>query len=315
MNDVKWYGRKYNLKFYDKLGSLLLEIFQDERNDYQGLRVEFSIRQQMYIYNQIALIKIYNLDDSTKKIIMNSYSVVFVAGYQKNSGVVYEGEMITMLDVRQQPDYPFTIYSLDYERVYSPIASKNSITTIISSDSTAEDAINQVASFVPGLTVQSINLINLSTSPINKRINIEGLNYLSAFEKVGLILGLNIWVSNGTVYAIPKNLKNITNPVPEITINFKDGMIGSPVFDVANGGVNVSSFLNHLLLPGSNIKIETLNPEVQLGDANYINFDQDKISRGIWMILTTNHNGDSWGNTWQSDMQCYSLTPLGNNVL
>ena len=52
-----------------------------------------------------------------------------------------------------------------------------------------------------------------------------------------------------------------------------------------------------------------------MGQANYVNFDQDTLTRGTWFIQTADHRGDNWEGGWTSFIQSFNFAPLGKNVL
>lgn len=307
---VDFYGRVYTLKFFDEKGNLLAQIKQDLNNDYRGLRIKFNIKQMAYTINQTAQIQIYNvLNSKTKEIILQSFSVVLECGYITNSGILYSGNIINSYDARQQPDFSIILWCLDYALFYQPVQ------LFIPKTATITDAIKSLAALVPDLQVNDKNLFDLPDTPLGKDIHIPNMEYSAAFNKLGTLTGTLIWITNFQVYAVPSSLGNYPLGADTIEIDYSQGMIGSPLFDVANSGVDVTSLLNHRLAPGNLIQIKTLNPTVQEGGANYVNFNQDEITRGKWFIMETQHYGDSMGQEWYSQLRSYAFQPLGQNVL
>lgn len=308
--DVDYYGRVYNLKFYDREGNLLATISQDLDNDYRGLRITFDIKQMAYTINQTARIDIYNVTaPRTKELITKAFSVVLECGYITNTGILYSGNIINAYYKRQQPDYCITLWCLDYASFYKPVQ------TVIAAGSTIAQAIKQLTALVPSLEVNDKNLYDLPTTPISNSISIPLMEYSAAFNKLGLLTNTIIWIVNFQVYAVPKELQVYPLGSETININYSTGMIGSPYFDVANSGVDVVTLLNHRLTPGNLIQIQTLDPEVQAGGANYINFSQQDITRGKWFIMETQHIGDSMGQEWYTHLRSYAFQSLGQNVL
>ena len=304
-----WFGRTYSLKFYDKANNLIHEIFQDVRNSWQGLRIKFDIKQQTAFINPDAMIQIYNLKKATRQLISKAATIVLDAGYELNTGIVYVGQVMNVYDNRVQPDYILTFICIDYLPHYKPI----SIT--IPAGTTPIDALKSAASLVKDLKINDINLQNLPTTPTNQKIVIPQMEYTQAFTKLGEELGIDVWTLNGNLYAIPQKLKEYPTNAVTIEVNYENGMIGSPFFNLANTGINVTSLLNSRLIPSNLIHVKTLNPQVQVGIAKFINFDQDTLTRGKWIINSSHHMGDSRAGQWETFVQAYSFAPLGKNLL
>jgi len=305
---AKNFGRTYRLKFYDKSLNLIHSIVSDETNDWTGVRINFDIHQQTTTMCQEAVIQLYNLSEETQSLISTASRVVLEAGYQLNSGIIYSGSIVNSLRLRVQPDFIYEMMCMDYEDQYPPISVQ------IPKGETPEEIIKKVAGAVKGLGVTTKNLKNLPTKVYNKRININQMEYTQALQKVALLLNIRLWVTNGQIYALPNELNN--NPEASvIEIDYTNGLIGSPVYNLANTGVNCTSMLNHRLVPSNLVQIKTKNPKVQIGEAKYIGFSQNELNRGKWIIYTANHKGDNWEGDWESILQSYAYTQLGKNLI
>ena len=305
---VQNFGRTYRLKFLDKGNNILHEIYQDDRNQWNGLRITFEIDQQTAAMCQGASFQIYNLSQKTRTLISSASKVVFEAGYELNSGVLYTGNIVDTLDLRQQPDYIFELICMDYQDQYPPIS------VDIPSGQTPLQIVEAVAAKVNGLGYNVANLKSLPTTPYNKRIHITQMEYTQAIGKIALLLNISLWVTNDQIYALPNKLDGLPANSEKIDINYKTGMIGSPTYNLANSGVTVLTTLNHRLIPANVVKIESQNPQVQVAQAKFIGFDQAALSRGEWVIMTAQHKGDSRDGAWQSYIQSFSYEPLGRNL-
>ncbi len=304
-----WFGRTYSLKFFDTSGNLMHEIYQDQRNSWEGLRIKFDIKQMTYFINQEAMIQVYNLSPTTRKLISKSQRVVLTAGYQLDSGILYMGRVMNVYDNRIQPDYVLTFICLDFIPNYEPVSIN------IPAGTTPIDALKSVAALIPDLAVNTVNLKNLPTAPITQKIVIPQMEYTAAFSRLGQELGIDVWVLNGNLYSLPQKLKSFPDEADTVEVDYLHGMIGSPFFDLANTGINVTSLLNPRLLPGNLVKVKTLNPQVQVGMAKYIKFDQDTLTRGTWIINSSQHTGDSRDGTWETFIQGYTYAPQGISLV
>ena len=305
---AKGFGRTYRLKFLDKRNNLVHEIYQDNRNNWNGLRIQFEVDQQTAAMCQGAHFNIFNLSEETRTLLSSASKVVFEAGYELNSGVLYTGNIVDSLDLRQPPDYIYQIICMDYQDQYPPIS------VDIPKGQTPLQIIETVATKVNGLGYNIANLKSLPTTPYNKRINITQMEYTQAIHKIALLLNISLWVTNGEIYALPNKLTGLPTNTSKIDINYKTGMVGSPTYNLANSGVTVTTTLNHRLIPANVVKIEAQNPQVQVAQAKFIGFSQAALSRGEWVIMTAQHKGDSRDGTWHSYIQSFSYEPLGRNL-
>lgn len=295
---MRLYGRSYLIRFYDKFANVILEksqIFGTPSQD--NLRLTFHVNQKIGLINSVSEFHLYNLNEASRTLILSAISVTLAAGYGNDVKVIYKGQIINVFDNREQPDFVFSVFCLDYINFNSPI------NIISKTTDTALDLIEEIASF-PVLTVESNNLKGLPQGALGKSYSFTNLTYLQAYEKLAGILNINIWVTNGYVYTGAKTY--IPAPTPPILINYLNGMIGSPVFDIANAGVNVKVLLNPQIIPGNEVKIETINPYVQLGAVNYVKFNQNALTQGVWQVLSVDHVGDSREQDWYTYVQGYS---------
>lgn len=311
---VATFGRTYDLKFYDTENNLIFNIYQDDRNAWNGLRITFEVDQQYTssctagsIANT-ATIGIYNLSSNTKRTLSTAHRLVLSAGYELNSGIIYEGNLINTYDLRMQPDYLFQILCMDYADQYPPIS------VHIPKGKTPSEILHLVGAQIKDLLVDDANFKGLSTQPYNKEINITQMEYSQALSKVGLMLDISAFVANGQLFAISEKLQEQPENSVVTEIDFSNGLIGSPIYNLANSGVNATCFLNHLLIPTNVVQIKTLAPQVQVGQAKFINYSQDSLTRGQWNILTTKHTGDSREGAWQTYFEAYALQPLGQSL-
>jgi hypothetical protein len=243
---------------------------------------------------------IYNMSEASRSIVKEATRVTFEAGYGTNLKIIHQGRIVTILDSRQQPDYVLTIYTQDY------LGRQRPFSLHIDKGLTPLQAITAVTQKILGVIVNDGNLKGLSTQPIGKNILIDNLDYLTALSRLGKELDVNIWITNNVLYTSSKSPTEELPAGRETTIlNYKTGMVGSPVIDVANAGILVESLLNGNLLPGNYVKVETIAPEVSIGPAKYVNFKQEDATRGEWHIFFVDHVGDSRGDKWISMVNAY----------
>lgn len=305
------FNRAFSFKGYDKNGKLIIEIDQNMNNkmSQQALRVVFNITQHTSMVNNIAEFTIFNCSDNTKSLLLMCTYFTFEAGYIGNTKLIFKGNNMNVFNQRPQPDTAHSIYCLDY--IDYPIP----VNLIIPTTMTDRQAIKTLGAITPDLIVMDINLHDLKDVPMQKNISLVNLTAWQAFQKLGLLLNLNFWQVNRVLYCSSTTDGSIPADSPKTILNYNNGMLKSPVFDIANAGVNVQSLLNGQLVPGTDVIIETISPQVQYGAVNYAKFNQDAVTRGTWRIFQTDHVGDSRGEAWFSELQAYSFQATIDGVI
>ena len=296
---MQLFGRSFSLKFYDKNNRIIKEINDTFGANDPNWGMMFHVNQKIGLINEIAEFHIFNLSFATREELTGSSYVVFSAGYGTELKFCFQGQIMNIFDNRDQPDYVYSIYCLDY------IEKQDPLNLIIPTTYTAQEAIMKIASTVPGLMVSPVNIEGLPDGPLQKSISFINTTYIQAYQKLAALLNINIWISNHSVFTSSKDYTPGNNS-KEIILNYLNGMIGSPVFDVANAGVNVKSLLNCSLIPGNSVRVQTISPVVQLGAVNYAKFKQSDLTNGSWQIMEIDHIGNTRGQEWYSVVQGYS---------
>lgn len=293
------YDRAFRLTAYDKDGNVCAIIDKDVANA-ASLRIVFHVTQMTSMINNIAEFSIYNCSLSTRTKLLRSTYISFQAGYVGNLKLIFKGRVMNLFDQRPQPDVVHTIYALDQFNQSIPC------NVIIPAKATDREAIKIISGLVPEWIVMDSHLHDLTDKPIGKAVSILNLNAWQGMLKLGELFDLNFFVINSQLYSSSRVNGKPPEDSEKIIINYRTGMIESPVFDVANAGVNVKTLLDGQLIPGSDVVIETVNPQVQFGAVNYANFEQAAFTRGTWRIFQADHLGDTRGNDWYTEIQGYS---------
>jgi hypothetical protein len=300
------FRRIYKVTFFLD-NEILAEYEQSLQED--GLRMNFHVRQQFNLVNTMGEIQLFNLSPDSRSLLREANRLTLEVGYDKELKLLHDAQIINILDVRRQPDYMTLFITLDYLGRGTPI---NALTPASFTD---RQVIKAIAAQVPGIIVNDNNLLGLTDLPTAQRIIIDRLTYLAAFERLKTVLNLNIWLTNNVLYTSSTTPTSVAPPGKPITIlNYKNGMVGSPIIDVANSGILVSSLMNSNLIPGNYVKVETIAPQITIGAANYVKFNQEAATRGEWQIMLTDHTGDSRGGDWNSTVQAYGAKNLFTGV-
>lgn len=291
------YRRTWKITFFNKDGLEILNL-ESSMTSINPPRINFWVRQLIYLVNYMSRFEIYNLSEDTLSLLVDAKSMTLEVGYNGELKQLHKGNIVQMFHLRRQPDYVLVIATQDI------LINARPVDCTLSMNLTDREAIKKVASLIrPKLFVTDDNLRGLNDKPTMQKIGIEHLNYTAALKKVADAIKVNAWVTNQTLYTSSKTPKSInSNSENEIILNYKNGMIGSPQIDVANAGITVKSLMNAEIIPGRFVKVESLSPNIQLAGANFINFSQQQATRGTWEIFSVDHVGDSRGEEWHSNV-------------
>lgn len=297
------YRRCWKLTFFDINKNEILTI-EENLNTINPPRITFFVRQIMFLINYTANFVVYNLSESTRSLLATAYSVSFEVGYDDTIKLLHVGRIINLFDLRNQPDYSTVIATQDIMNKLSPTidAGKKTETQLA--------LIKRVmAQMAPDVVIDESNLVGIKDIPTNQDIRFDSVNYIGCMAIFEEKFNVNMWTVNKVLYTSIKDPDKVDSiPDKTIILNYKNGMIGSPQIDLANTGISVKSLINAEIKPGNFIKIETINPNINLGDFNYTEFSQQQATRGTWRIYSVDHIGDSRGDEWYSNVTGFGFS-------
>ena len=278
------------------------------QKDLANLRVVFAIKQWHLQAPNMASFRVYNPAPSTVSALKAKEftQVQFMAGYQGNVGLVFQGEIKQTVSGHETAvDSYVDLYCADSETAYNQAR----VTKTLAAGWTPQDklkaAVDAMQSF--GVSMGTLSL-DLSQPKYPRGIPLIGMAR-DIIRQVVLSKG-GLWsMQLGKVQVTPKSLSG--GPSGPITLNGKTGMIGWP--RQTADGIYVRSLLNPALQPLMQVKIDPSaiiaaqqdnNPLSQSGPQTNLNLDQQALAAGTYTIFHMDRSGDTRGNDWYDESMC-----------
>jgi hypothetical protein len=276
--------------------------------DVSNLRCTFSAQHYALYYPNICNITIYNLNAETENaIIQEGYRLVLQAGYGDNPGEIFDGDILMCTRSKiNGTDMILNILAIDGSEFYQ-FGFANF--TILKGQSARPSTALDIAK----------NIVVKASTPIQ-------LAYASpALEKIQLAKGYAVHGStrealsdltrtiNGTwfvegnklyIIAYSDSAAKLPMGLQAVELNDKTGLIGNP--QQQNQGVAARSLLNPAIQLYGFVHIS--NTEITEQMVNVGSFSQGISTKwaldpeGLYRVISINHNGDTRGNAWYSDI-------------
>jgi len=264
-----------------------------------GLRAHFVIDKQLLGFPNTAIIKVYNLSESSRaKLREKGARVELLVGYDPNrDGTdasltrLFLGDLVNINDVRENPDTVTTLWARDGYTAYT-------------------DAVTSAA-FVKGTGLKQIlkksfedmkkasrNLIMGANSIEDKKLTAAmsfGGQTTELLAKLAKTYGFNWMIQDEELSFQPA--ASADGSIPLVVINKFTGMVGSPT--VTEIGANVSLLLNPTVLPAGIVQIGSDLAQVSLGNLLYRPINKT-LGEGLYRVNRVIHTGDTRGNSWRS---------------
>lgn len=284
--------------------------------DLSELRIKFSIKRSDSATPNTADIRVYNLSEQTAIRIRKEFTqVVLEAGYEGNSGVIFQGNIKQVILGRESATDTFIdIIAGDGDQAYNFSIVRASIAKGSSLQDQVQAAVDSMGP--KGVTSGYIGPLPENKLPRGKVMYGNARNYLRTAAKTAD----STWsIQNEKVTFVPK-----TSYAPgiRIVISATTGMIGTP--QQTNEGVNVKTLLNpniqvsgRIYLDSSSILQQKLNLDqiaAAKGDVHKINSQLPPAlnSDGSYYVLVLQHSGDTRGTDWYTSMVCLNQDVSAN---
>jgi hypothetical protein len=295
--------------------TLLVSTDSGKALDLSQLRIKFSVKQSSAETPNAAEIRVYNLSAETAIQVQSEFkNVILQAGYNGNFGVIFQGNIKQVIIGREsQQDTFIDIIAGDGDLAYNFAI----VNTSLAAGSTQND---QIAAAVASMAKLGVTAGGNSTvksgvrRPRGKVMFGNSRNYL----REAAATTRNAWsIQNGQIVYVP-----IASYLPGTAVLITDqtGMIGTP--QQTTQGVNVKTLLNPFIKISGRIQLD--NKTVQLLKVNLTltpgsttNVATKLSSNGIYFVLAVEHNGDTRGIEWYTNVICLyvdSTTVFTNSV-
>ena len=255
------------------------------------LRIEFAVKKTETPDSNSCTINIYNLSENTRNLIDRVDKIMILeAGYSESSGLetLFVGNISNITHSINKPNVITKVESNDGEK-----ALQNARSALSYSGATS------VKQMLKGV-IRDFNIgekVKLDLIPFTDKILNNGFNFIGStktiMDKLTKMVGLQWSIQNNEIKVYKEDE---TDNFTIINLTPDTGLIGSPEkinikkskkkgFADVNGW-KVSSLLQPKIEPGGRITIESKN-----------------ITGSLFKVLNVEHNGDTHGGGWQSNME------------
>lgn len=298
------YIRKCNLIVAGALGDGI---------DLSPMRIVFKTKKSDAQTPNTAEIRVYNLAPETVNKIRNEFTIVILqAGYESNYGTIFSGNIKQVRFGRENgTDTYIDIAAGDGDDAYN----FSIINTTLAAGATQIDQIAVAGDVMAGrgVGVGYITEIGSQALPRGKVMYGMARDYLRQSAKASE----TTWSVQDGLLQVVKLTETLPNQA--IVLNSKSGIIGTP--EQTNEGITVRCLLNPLLKISGKVMIDEKDvAEAKLPDTN-TNAEANKpasiVNDGQYRVLTIEHNGDTRGNDWYSNIVCLDVdetAPINNQV-
>nr|WP_224791752.1 hypothetical protein [Pandoraea sputorum] len=234
--------------------------------------------------------------------------VVLTGGYDPSYGTIFDGTVIqTRRGRTSQVDTHLDITAADGDRAYNFAY----VNTTLAAGSTAEDHFRVAAQAMGQHGVGVGYTAGLTSNPLPRGKVMFGMAR-DALACTARNTGTTWSIQDGKLQVIPE-----TSYMPgEIyVINSDTGMIGLPV--QTQNGVQVRTLMNPKLKIGTVIELK--NSSIQqyefglsitdVARREMIDQSNRLSANGLYYVMLAEHQGDTRGNDWYTDLTCIALDP------
>jgi len=291
-----------------------------EALDLSALRIKFNTYQSDVQTPNSAVIRIFNLNDTTAKRVQQEFQkVTLSAGYQNGPfGVIFAGTIKQVRRGRVDPtDTYLDILAADGDEGYNFGVIQKALAPGWKPDDVLEEgrkAINADKGYTANMTVAAA-----SRGKVMYGMARDYLRTLTRSQGM-------VWsVQDGKLQLVP-----LTSYVPGrvVALNGQSGMIGLP--EQTEGGITVKCLINPAIRIGSAIQINDASIQRAFLGGNYLyaqgrleqlpgfNSLLPKISNdGLYRVYVAEFSGDTRGHEWYEDIVCLAIdksAPAGQQV-
>lgn len=293
--------------------NLIVSGGSGEGLDLSPMRIVFKTKKSDAQTPNTAEIRVYNLAPGTAKQIRDEFTTVTLqAGYESNYGIIFTGNIKQVRFGRESgTDTYIDMACGDGDDAYNFAV----VNTTLAAGANQSDQINAAGRSLEqrGVGVGFIDQTPAAALPRGKVMYGMARDYLRQSSEASQAT----WsIQDGKLQLVSRTG---TLPNQAVLLNSKSGLVGTP--EQTNDGINVRCLLNPLLKIGGRVKID----EDDIAEASLPNTEGDAAannaasiaSDGIYRVLTVEHNGDTRGNDWYSNIVCLAVdetAPAGQQV-
>lgn len=296
---------------FARKGSVTL-VEGDKALDLSDLHFTFSTVQDDNESPSNCTIRLYNLSPSTISRIRGEFSrVILNAGYEGQVGVIFDGTIRQFRIGRENStDTYLDILSADGDLAYNYAIVNKTLAAGSKPDDRIQAALQATGPkgvtggylmpFTGGVLPRGKVLFGMARAVIRQEAASQGATWT---------------INDGKVNIVPLDSYL---PGEALVLNAQTGMIGMP--EQTNDGIRIKCLLNPKLVTGGLIKIDnrSINQTLQKDPAApRLAFNQyagvqnlaSVTDDGLYRCYVIEHNGDSRGNAWYTDITALAVNP------
>lgn len=277
----KFFGRQA----YLNTGSLFI----------RDLRMQFNVEKSLVGYPNKANIKIYNLKESSRKVLSEKdKEVLLYAGYD-DVVLIFKGNIINVVHRKEQTEWITEMFCGDSITVLNDAVVNKTLPAGSNATTILNELVNSMQGVTKGITNGLDKCINNKRSLL-RSLQLSG-NVKDWLKKLSEQCGFDYSINDGVLETTEKNKP--LNDAPVFVINQKSGMIGSP--ERSDIGVNVKILMKPDLKLGRRIQIKSISESLNVGNLFFRKVPKIK-NEGIYRIDKMIHIGDTRDNTWETQI-------------
>jgi len=285
----------------------LIVVAGEKGIDLSSMRFTFTVEAADVQTPNNVRIRVYNLSDTTMKQVRKEYQrVVLQAGYVNgNFGIIFDGTIKQIRIGRENgTDRYMDIIAADGDIAYN----FGLVNTTMAAGSTPASQMQEIQrkAFEPhGVGLNPLPTADMTGGvlPRGKVLYGMGREYM---RDLAATSGTSWSIQNGKVTVIP-----LTGYLPDeaVVLTSKTGLIGLP--EQTDNGIYIKALLNPLFKVGTRVKIDNKSIEEMTINIQYtaINLPAHLQADGFYRILVVEHQGDTRGDPWYSNLVCLSIDP------
>lgn len=289
---------------YLRKASLLVGADSGDALDLSELRFTFNITRGDSQTPNSARITIYNMAPQTAVRAQEEFKrVVVQAGYAGNFGIIFDGTIKqTRLGRSNQTDTCLHITAADGDSAYNFAV----VAMTLASGSTPTDHVNACANAMTVYGVAKGYCAGLDGNPLPRGKVMFGM--ARDFMRQAARGTQTTWsIQDGKIVTIPES-GYMPDEIP--VINFESGLVGMPM--QTQHGIEFRVLLNPSIKIGTLVRLDNRSIQRYEQGTNVMGQGQTYRSSlenklqadGLYYVMWANHQGDTRGNDWYTDVVC-----------
>jgi hypothetical protein len=287
-----------------------LEEGNTDALDFSEFRVRFFVKQAFAQQPGSAEIYIYNVNPETMaKFKGEGQAVILQAGYEDSVATIFRGQVRQIRRGREsQTDTFLGIVAQSADKAHNYAVSNASLAAGWTPEDLRAKAMKDFAD--NGVEAGELCALPGTKMPRGRVMYGQTRKFLNDIaENHDIVWGYEGERVRMDPVTVPADQDNA------IVLNSKTGMIGMP--RLTTGGVFVSCLLNPLLKFGGQVLINEASIQREAYDVSYGGAVQNyKVSDaalgedGYWRIVQCEHQGDTRGEQWQTNLVCIGVNAM-----